>query len=159
MTSVYYSKNPSVKITTFKQAVSLIRKYPECSISLLRSVPSRMQDTCMYFNGRFYFKPLTRNQVKYIKANFKNAYFEPDMSYPKLSKYQKRKQRLAFLKKWNSWTYQDQCNYLDTAANIKRKFLIIQDSSYLFKDYSYFTDLILTSCGLKLKDESIPITS
>jgi hypothetical protein len=158
MRSVYYSKNPAVYISTFKQAMSLIRKHPECSISLVRST-TRIQGTCIYFNGEFHAKPLTHKQIKYIKANFKDAYFAPDRSRPKNSKYQKRKRKLAFLRKWNSWDYNRQCSYLDTTANAERKFLICQNHSYASKDYEYFTNLVLTSRGLKLKDEPIPITS
>lgn len=31
MRSIYVTKNPAVYISTFKQAMSLIRKHPECS--------------------------------------------------------------------------------------------------------------------------------
>lgn len=87
--------------------MSLIRKHPKRSVTILRSDVTQVQGTCMYFDGKFYAKPLTHKQIKYIKANFKDAYFDPDRSHPRGSKYQKRKRHSAFLKEWNFWIIVD----------------------------------------------------
>lgn len=102
----------------FKNVLKEITKNPQCEVRLVSK--NKKTPSLIYRNFFYYFnsKILSNKQRKILMTKYQTSYV---FSKFKISKYQKKKKTINFIKEVSSYTQERQTSFIKSKANFQRR--------------------------------------